>query len=176
MRMPLILTRLLVFLASWSVSSRHPRTWEEWVRRRPVSLRMPLLPSSNSEPQPSLEVSPSQAELLRSLVVTEGFRLLRRLQDRLSQEASDYLHDAETPEDFRYRKGFWDGHLKTMNYTDVLISMAESSDTDYLEQEVGKLMEPFRQMGLPEGKEEEEQEQNARLSRVMRRLKQNSID
>lgn len=85
---------------------------------------------------------------------------------QLSQEVSDYLHEAETPEDFRYRKGFWDGHIKTITFLEVLISMAEVTDEEFIQAELGKMMEPFRSMALPKG---ESREQDERLSRVLQR-------
>lgn len=88
----------------------------------------------------------------------------------MSQEASQYLHDAETAEDFRYRKGFWDGHQRTVQFVEVLISMAEEKDSDVLERELGRLIDPFRQVRLSkQGDEEEETEE--RSSRVLERAR-----
>ena len=173
MRMPLILTRLLVYLASWSVSSRHPRTWEEWVVRRPVLIRMPLLPHSSNEQQPPLEVSPAQAERLKEMVETAGWGQLRKHLARLSQEVSDYLYEAENPEDFYYRKGYWDGHARTINYVDVLISMAETTDEEWTQARLGAMLEPFRGISLPKEVTEEQEE---RLSRVLEKARQKTVE
>ena len=167
MRMPLTLTRLLVSLASWSVSSQLPKTWEEWEQRRRVRMRMPSLLNSSREQQPPLEVNPSQADRLRALLETEGWGLLERHLSRLSQEVSDYYYQAETAEEFHYRKGYLDGHNRTLNYIEVLIGMAEATDEEYIQGEVGKLLEPFRRVTLSRG--EEDPEVQERISRVLER-------
>jgi hypothetical protein len=82
---------------------------------------------------------------------------------------SAYLHEAETPEDFRYRKGYIDGHLRTVNLTENLISLSEVGDAEWAQQELEKLMKAARGLTLvPEKKGQQEQEQEERLSRVLR--------
>jgi hypothetical protein len=55
---------------------------------------------------------------------------------------------------------------------EVLISVAETPDTEWLEKQVGEMIEPFRRMALPnEVDSGEEEEQNRRLSRVLSRVR-----
>jgi hypothetical protein len=83
-------------------------------------------------------------------------------------EVSEYLRNAESPEDFRYRKGFLDGHNRTRNLINVLLSLGEESEAEWMSKELERALEPFRAVTLRKGQDQQEQEEVlARVSRVM---------
>lgn len=98
----------------------------------------------------------------------EGWELLERHLARLSREVSEYFYAAETPEEFWYRKGYMDGHNRTLNYGEVLIGLSEASDGEVLREEVAKLMAPYQQLGLTQEPAEPGDEELARISRVLK--------
>lgn len=162
------LSRLSVSLLSCSESSLRQKIWEEWQARRPMQIRLPLSNSSDQEPLVSLEVTPGQRDRLKELMGTGGWEVLSRQLDQLSLEVSEYLRNAESPEDFRYRKGFLDGHNRTRNLINVLLSLGEESEAEWMSKELERALEPFRAVTLRKGQDQQEQEEVlARVSRVM---------
>lgn len=167
------LSRLSVSLLSLSESSLLQKIWEEWGRRSPMRLRLPSLSSSDQGQAQSWEVTPATAERLRSLMGTEEFKLLLEHLDRLSEEVSEYLLEAESPDQFQYRKGFLDGHNRTKNLINTLISLGEEGEAVWMAKELEKGLEPFRMVGLPKGREDSQEEAAInRISRVLRAVEQ----
>lgn len=162
-----ILTKLSVSLLSLSESSLLQKIWEEWQGRSPMRLRLPSLNNSDRGQPQSSEVTPGQAERLRLLTGTEGFKLLQQHLDLLSEEVSEYLLEAEEPADFKYRKGFLDGHNRTKNLIYTLISLGEEGEAVWMAKELEKGLAPFRMVGLPRGQAEPEEVVD-RISRVLR--------
>lgn len=99
-----------------------------------------------------------------------GWGILRKFQERLSQEVAEYYFAAETADEFHYRKGYMDGHLRTLGYSEVLIAVAETSDEEFAQAELSKLLAPFRAVTLPRI-EDQEGEVKDRISRVLERAR-----
>lgn len=121
-----ILIRLSRFCLSSIGYFPRPKTWEEWLRRRE---RVTLIWLPNSSPR-EVEVSQTEAVQLQRLNQDPGWGVYCRHLRRLADEVDWWFKQAETPEQWRYRKGFYDSVLRVLALVDVLISQGEEGDNE----------------------------------------------
>ena len=167
-----ILTRLSVSWLSLNESFLRQRIWEEWQTRENGRV---LLPSGIAS-KDNLVVTRATADALRQVLKSDAWKLYSQALASLSEEAAEYLMAAEEPGDFRYRKGYYDGHMRTRNLIEVIAGRGEESDEAYVQKEIEKLLTPFRgiTLGADSRKDAITPEVEERLSRVMEAARKTS--
>ena len=116
-------------------------------QRRPQTLRLLL----EREEVLELEINPERAAQFRQLEQTPGWQhYLMRLEE-VTDQAHQWVLDAETESEFRFRRGFLAGHLKTRQILEVLISQSEIGDREWAQQQMEKLVDQSRQSLLLTG-------------------------
>lgn len=74
---------------------------------------------------------------------------------------------AESHDDFRYWRGYYDGHVRTKNLLPVLVSLGETGDKEWIKKQVDQGLRGLLLMGQ-EPEPQVEQAEVDRISRVMR--------
>ena len=140
-----MLQRLCLFLMSYSESFQHQRILEEWPKRtKPPMLKLLLEEEQTLE----IAVSREQAQALREMAALPIWQLYSRRLDDVTEMAHRWVLDAETPDDWRYRRGYLQGHVKTRQILDVLISQSETGDEEWAQAQMAKMEEQARAMLL----------------------------
>jgi hypothetical protein len=120
-------------------SYQRQRTLADWLeRRRVLTLRVP---DPNPEQEQALEVTVSseQAKQLRNLTIQPGWQLYSMRLAEVTEQSHQWLLDAETPEEWRYRNGYLQGHLKTRQLLEVLISQSEIGDEEWAQAQLREM-------------------------------------
>ncbi len=86
----------------------------------------------------------------------------------LRQQCQFYLYNAEKHDDFLYRKGFLDGAERACNLINVLLSLGEIGDEQWLTRELQEQLGSLRGLLLQQDSRQPQEEATDRVSRVMK--------
>lgn len=115
-----------------------------------------------------LELTEVVLKRLRNLKASKEWETLSHYLDKLTEDGRDWLDAAENADEWRYRKGFFDGHLKTVKLLTTLISQGEVGDEQWVQAQVAEMLAPIR--GLLLQQEQGEVELPARARELIRRM------
>lgn len=173
-----ILSRHFLSLMYSQESSLRQRILEDWVQQRLRPTLKVLLPG-DEEQVLEITVSHQQAEQLKALQTTPAWLLYLQRLEEVTEQGHRWLLDAESPDEFRYRKGYLIGHLKTRQVLEVLISQSEIGDEQWAQAQLQKMGHQAREAilltgsnraGEPTQLEEPVETSRDRIRRMQERL------